>query len=261
MNDDRSHMSKSRLGDPVGFSWPVAIVGIVAIAVVCALTLVLLDNVGRSARRPVDGTVVGQLISASTGAEAMYRLEQTGLRAAYIIQMGTNAAYEPLDFSAAISTESIRPDSVYPLRVVDAQRFYVENLNSQTYMIVAARTGLARKIDHVVPPALYEEIRQSASEGSDSDITVMRDHVRINLEGEVRRVLSAMPKTNERFVLLVNASYFAQATPEEVAEILRPYSAHMTYIVVSEDQDDPTIGAATRDRAKQFIALLTEASR
>lgn len=250
-------MTDGQVSDRVRtMTWPIAAISIVALMLVCALALLMLDAQGRSARVPHDGTVSRNLIVASTGVEALARLEQTGMKGAYLIQLGADSAFAPVDFSSSIPTDSIRADAVYPFRLVDVQRYYVENLRSDNYMLVAARTGLARKVDHVVAPGLFQEVRESALRDSSPDITVLRDSVTINSSGEVRRILPRLPRTSERFVLLVNASYFAQIAPETLAEALQPFLAQISYIAVSEEQDDPSVDAATREQARRFVELL-----
>lgn len=254
-----SDLQRGSTGDMARWSWTVALAGVACALAVCGLALLLLDARGKANRYPPDGTVVRQVITASTGPEAMYRLEQSGMKGAYIIQLGTNPAAAPMGFASAVPTDSAADGRIYPFPVVDAQRFYVQNLSSETYMTVALRTGLARRVDHVVPPGLYDTIRQSALSEPDPDIIVQTDRVRINLQGEVRQVFPVMPRTREPFVLLVNASYFSEVAPEEAARSLTPYLSLLTYIVVSEDLDDTSIDDAVRGRAGEFIALMVGA--
>ena len=85
-------------------------------------------------------------------------------------------------------------------------------------MLVAARTNLARKVDHVVDASLFEQVRQSALTDPSPDIRATEDSVRVNLQGEVRRILPRLPRTREPFALLVNASYFSQLSPRQLAK-------------------------------------------
>lgn len=239
-------------------SWSFALWGLFALALVLVASVLGLGVLGTSGRVPRDGAVQDQLIMASSGIDALARLEQTGMRGAYLIQLGTDSAFSTLDFASAIATDSILPDRAYPFPLVDVQSYYVQSLRPDNYTLVAARTGLARKVDHVVSPQLFNQVRESALSDPDPDISVAGDSVRINLQGEVRHILPRLPRTKERFAILINASYFSQTTPEALLEALRPYFGQISYIAVSEDADDPSVEPAARDSARRFVDLLVQ---
>lgn len=253
--DDAHHV-----GSAFTMTWPLALLGLGTLMLVCILTLITFDNWGRSVRNPPDGSADRQLITASSGVEAIVKLEAAGLRGIYLIQLTTNEAFAPVEFASAVATDAGKPGHVYPAPAVDVEQYFVQSLNSENYMLVAARTGLARKVDQVLPPSTFERARKSLLAEGDSAITVTVDSIRMNAEGEVRHLLPSIPSTEEDFVLLVNASYFSEVSPQKLASDLRPFASRISYIAVSTDEDDNWVDDAARQRAMEFTELIVRGS-
>ncbi len=246
-------LAKRRL-EPM--TWPVCLMSVGVLVLACALAFVTLDNWGRSRRVPRDGSGRHELFVAGSGIEALSKLEQTGMRGAYLIRLGASPAFARIDFTGAVPTDSVKPGRAYPPPAVDVQRYYVQNLQPANYMLVAARTELARKIDQVLPPSVFGQFREASLANPSPDVTVGTDSVRIDSEGEVRHVLSRLPETTEDFALLVDASYFSETSPQHLLDELRPRASQISFIAVSTDDGDPQVDDATRQRTREFASLV-----
>jgi hypothetical protein len=146
--------------------------------------------------------------------------------------------------------------SRFPLRLFDLVQAYEGNVGVTSHLWVAMRRGLAREIRHVVPPATFVE-KRAAARADGTDVVSIGDHAIVLHHWGSRRIISdAVPSLAEPAILVVDASYFEAADPDQLLREIERSGLAADVVALCFADDNPEVGPRGREGLARFASLL-----
>jgi hypothetical protein len=216
------------------------------VAVASLAALATLDAAGRAARdAPGLPAAEPEVLLVRTSAAAVEAWRARGVRGCTVVHAGRFLHFvsdEDAPVVAAVLTGPGRGSALD-----DA---LVRRAGPRNHLWVAAATGLAWRVAYVPPPRALDERLAALGLG--------RDAVPARLASETfpRLLLAAPPRTDERVVLDVNASWFDEGTPADLLDALRASGLRPALVTLSLAEDATDVSAAARAALRVFGATL-----
>lgn len=163
-----------------------------------------------------------------------------------------------LHFGAIDENELYQSNGRFPTDVHDQMPFFEGRAKMENLLWLAMRGGLARSVYYVMPGESFA-MRQEALRGVPL-VEVRREAITMDEHGSMRRIvraLDALPQ-GEPLVLNVDASYMAQASPQQVASMLKSSPRAFDMLTLCMATDNPDVTPADRDALRELARLLDE---
>ncbi len=164
------------------------------------------------------------------------------LRARGVVVLGASAhlGYTPVELKTP-------PNALkWPIEERDLNAYFRAGVSRDSWVWVLAKTGVARRIDYLMPEAEYArrvaEGRAKGFPGISADGT----SILANDEGYLRHISDRISREGGPLLLVVDASYFDFATPDELFARLSELSTLPTAVVMNAAKDDPNVSDAAR---------------
>lgn len=234
--------------------WGLVVAGLALIAVSIVGSLIAFDQYGRSSRVPLAAGGAPEVLLAPTGPAAVLSLESRGVRGARVLEAGRQLSAKPVDLGGVVTTNVA--EAVYPPPALDAAAAYRSLISTDNYLYVATRLGVARRLERLTTMADFTARLEAGEEAGVEGAQAGATAIHLNENGETRFVYATLPRIDDDIVLLVNASYFLDGTPEQLRQELRKSGARLGLVVIVTDEGDPTVDDAARDKAVQFGELI-----
>lgn len=212
------------------------------IAALCVLALWYADASGRSARRGPDARGP-RVLTANTSRELYALLTASGAHGARLVYLSAYLHFVPED----AAPESVVVGSFVPIPGHSLLRAYEHGLDHTNFLWLLMQAGVARRVEHVLPPGKYAS-RMKDAEGV-SGLWV-RDGYALTHEYGSARVLSPapMPSDNADVLLLgIDASYMAHAGAEDVLGMIASSGMSPDLVVLNMALDNPDVTESGRE--------------
>jgi len=127
--------------------------------------------------------------------------------------------------------------------------------DARNYLLVAAETGIARRILYLSPPGTLEARLRT--------LGVDRASLPLALPSQVfpRTLLAELPASDEPVLLDVNASWFDEGAPEALMQTLRASRLRIDLVTLSLAEDADDVSDRARAGLRQFAAALAGTAR
>jgi hypothetical protein len=223
-------------------------------AILFVTVIVALNHYGREKRilgksytfgdRPMKSVIVDR-------PEDAYRLwKKNGYRGRIVVALGTRLNFVQPDEAP------VYQQSPFPVIVDDLIRMSEGALQSNNYLLIAVRAGVARMVVSVVPEAVLQEKIAYASSTEGASATAER--IDVPYFG-TPRMITALPflrAPDEPVLLYINASFFRYYDPDDVLTRLRRTGISTDLVVLCRSLDDVDVTVAERERLRRFEQLL-----
>ncbi len=221
----------------------------------CVLSFRALAEIGRAGRvhgepRPAVAAGVAAR-TVRTSADVYAVLRRDGGRGRVIV-----SASRYLQFEDDPGERFWRGQQSFPLRVGDLVPSFEREVGPRNRLWVAMRAGIAREIVHVVPPAVFPEKLAAAQEITNDVVSVGAHEVTLHHWGSRRAITDAVPSVAEPVVLVVDASYFDLAAPEDLVRQLAAAATAADLVILDLAEDNPQVSARGRDALLAFAARI-----
>lgn len=184
-----------------------------------------------------------------TARELHARYARLGGRGRVLVSASRYLHFQDPGLDAPVSSR-------FPLHLSDVVSAYEGRVDVTSHLWVAMRSGIAREIVHVVPPATLAE-KRAAARRDDTDVVSVGEHEIVLHHWGSRRVISdAVPSLAEPAVLLVDASYFEVVEPGELLGRIERSGLTVDVLALCLAEDNPEVGARGREGLARFAALL-----
>jgi hypothetical protein len=227
----------------------------VVAALACALALARLHAAGVASRAGGSPRRLGdpalQVITVRTSRELHAALVEQGVRGRVLVSVGRYLHFREMPTDAAWAG-----NDRLPLRVFDLVPAYEERVDRMSHLWLAVRAGLAREVRHVVPPATFRE-KRAAALAEDTDVVSIGAHEIVLHHWGARRTISdRLPRSAEPVVLVIDASWFELGDAGALRRDLERSGLTADLVAISLAEDDPAVGARSRDELLALAAGL-----
>jgi len=219
-----------------------------ASVVALLLAVVILSSVGTGSRR-VDAV----LATSDTAQEVVTAAGEMHAHGCVLL-----VATQDLGYASYLSSPT--PEALkWPVDVPD----YVAEMTSvsqrDNWAYVLARTGVARRIDYVLPESAYRAKVEAGRAGGFPGIARDGSHIAANDEGYLRYISTRPMKLGSPLVLIVDASYFIQGTSEELLSSMNQLPTLPAAVIIYRATDDPEVTDDVRAALDSAVPQLEEA--
>lgn len=247
-NPDREVPSVSAPGTGVGLRFSVAFASVVL--VVLAGSLVGLDRLGVSSRTvPAVTTVV--VVDDARGLLSAWRA--AGVHGAVLVHASRDLGY-------LAPPVTILPNPTgWPVPEHDVAETYRRAVERPNVVWVAGRTGIARSVIHLLTPMdLADKVRVGRERGFPG-ISADGTFITANDEGFIRSVSQRLPdEIGTPAVLHIDASYFVNGTPEQLAAQLGDSLGSYSLVTLDRATDTTAVPEAARLQVDRMADMLRE---
>lgn len=180
------------------------------------------------------------VIHVADSRELVDALAATGTRGVVVLSATADLGYSPVQLASP--SDLLR----WPIETRDLREHYTAGVSRVSWGWVLAKTGIARRIDYLMPSAAYrvrvDEGRSMGFPGISADGT----HIVANDEGYLRFISDRTSPSADSYVLIVDASYFQEGTAVELSARLAELPVPPRAVVTNAAQDDPEVSAGAR---------------
>jgi len=247
--DEAESSAAAGKSSTVGWRFALVFAGAVTLSVVVAL--VSLNAAGAGARKvPAAGPNV-VVVDDTKGLLGAW--ERAGVHGAQMV-------YVTRDLGYAVPPNSYQHNADLPVQLRDLRSTFVDIAARTDLVWVAAHTGIARSVSYVVhPQALAEKVRVGRENGWPGIAADGRSIVAGDEEGYDRVIRDRFPPTSaDTAVLNIDASYFVNGTPEELAEQISQSGQSFGLVTLNRSVDATDVPDAARVKLDRMADLLRE---
>lgn len=144
-------------------------------------------------------------------------------------------------------------NAAYPMAVVNpAAVIEREQLTADTFLYVASRTGVARRVDALLSPEGFREMRAVAADARNA--AVEPDRLFMTSNGFPRTFYhsAGLRTAGEPVLLYVGASWFRTGTAEELGRALTRAGMRADVVAICLERNDASLPPAARDALVRF---------
>lgn len=225
--------------------------GVLALALVVLIGVALGANrVGLSARSLEPTTSVcatgGDVVTAARGAMAH----------------GVVALVASREFGYALVPISSDPNVLkWPVEARDLDEVFRQGADRDSWARTLAKTGVARRIDYLLPPAVLQQRVLEGRSAGFPGIAADGLSISANDDGYWRFMASSTRDLDEPLLLVIDASYFENGSRAELLEALTAADIRPRALIAYRAEDDTTVPEAARvslDEALPSLKALVE---
>jgi hypothetical protein len=214
-----------------------------AIAGLCMLALWYADASGRNARRGPD-SAQPRVFVVSESRELYTLLTSSGVHGARLVYMSAYLHFVPVD----AEPESDLAGSFVPIPGYNLLGAYERVLDHTNFLWLLMQAGVARRVEHVLPPDEYAG-RMRSAEGSAG--LWLRDGYALTHEDGSPRVMSPalLPSSDRADVVLlgIDASYMAHAGGADVLRMIASPGMSPALVILNMAVDNPDVTESGRE--------------
>lgn len=242
------------IGQPA-FGWRFAAIGAAVALALPVIALVWLGDAGVATRSPqaTTGGPVPSMI-ATSGPAAVRLMEERGVHGAHLVQASRDFGYRTDALGDALALDLASGDD----RELSATSIFRSRMDATNYVYVATRLGLVRRVTHLMSPtALQARIADGRAQGMPG-IAKDGKSVTVNQDGDVREIVSTVPKGSDDIVLYVGASYFVDGSIALLVQAVEESGHPVALVVASLDEDVPDLPEGARTELTSFVQNVDE---
>lgn len=152
----------------------------------------------------------------------------------------------------AYSPRDLFVTTAFPVQVPDMASAYEPGLDSHSWLFIAARTGLVRKVTTVLPEKVFAPLLMNRE---NRVFTYANGSFRGFMHDIPRTItrLDSLPSIAEPVIVNVDAAYFAGGEdPFRTAALLQERCRHIRMLVLIRSEDEPLVTDEMRRRLSLF---------
>ena len=230
------------------------------IITVCAASLICLDRAGLADRRQGKSFLLARerfpvyLVQKTGDVCALW--EEKRVHGRMVVHLGKflhflkpevpglpGGARPPMQLLPGTSYADILAD--------DPTHYNGERADYKSYLWVAFQSNMVRGIYNVIPPADFIK-RFELTDAKAAQIDIDKHEF-----GSPRLATTKLPALAEPVLLNIDASYFASTEPAQLLATLLKSGLRSDVVSLCLAEDNPDVGAAERQRLRDFIGLLS----
>jgi len=233
----------------VGWRFALGFAGAIVLSLVVAL--VALQSSGSSARAVPTAAPAIVVVDDAKGLLGAW--DRSGVRGAKLV-------YVTRDLGYALPDNVFQHSAERPVPLLDLQQVFRDGAARPNVIWVATHTGIVRSVTYVVTPQdLAEKVALGRQNGWPGIAADGRTISASDEEGFVRVVGAELPSgALESAVLNIDASYFVNGTPEELAARLADSVGSYGLVTLNRSQDATDVPDAARANLDRMADLLRE---
>lgn len=246
--DDAATSAEHESMPRVGWRFALGFAGAVTVALTIAL--VSLNAAGAGARVVLasDPAVVG--VDDTKGLIDAW--EKAGVHGAALV-------YVTRDLGYAVPPGSYQHSADLPVPLRDLRSTFIDIAVRTDLVWVASHTGIARSVRYVLHPLdLAEKVRVGRENGWPGIAADGRSITAGDEEGSDRVIGDRFPPVAPDAVLNIDASYFVNGTPEELAQQLGQSGQSFGLVTLNRSVDATNVPEAARVKLDRMADLLRE---
>ena len=220
----------------------------VAVALSLAVSLVALDRAGVSAR--VVPATAPPIVVVNDAKGLLDAWNKAGLHGVELVDVTRDLGY-------AIPVGALPRTSGWPVPLLDLQTVFNKTAGRSSAVWVASKTGIARNVTYVLPPAeLVAKVRTGRENGYPG-ISPDGRLITANDDGYLRWIGDVFPSNSaESAVLNIDASYFVKGTPEGLVGQLDKSGVSYRFVTLNRSNDATDVPPAARVKLNRMADML-----
>ncbi len=234
-----------------GVGWRFALGFAGAMVLASAVALIALNSAGSAARAVPTASPAIVVVDDARGLLGGWT--DAGVHGAKLV-------YVTRDLGYALPDNVFQHSAVRPVPLLDLQQVFRDGTARPNVVWVATHAGIVRSVTYVLTPQdLAEKVALGRQNGWPGIAADGRSISAADEEGFVRVVGAELPSgALESAVLNIDASYFVNGTPEELAAQLADSVDSYGLVTLNRSQDATDVPDAARVKLDRMAALLRE---